>query len=350
MFEPRPGMRVVVRYTAGGETTDALGEVAAADAQTVAVITKSGRVDIDRDTIVLAHEIPPAPTRSGSLHTVVSALDLRRIAAAVWMPPERAWLHKDNLAAELAGAEPTVQTGWLLRVAPELTGTSWTLAQTNCAAPLGDPEVEADAALELAQQWLTDRGVAPHVQIFSAAQTTELDPVCAPVAGILRANGYVPGLPVLALTAATSLAAGGAGVPAGLTIVHSEQAAGVHLSLWGHEPGSAIAGLIAGADNVRIISAVAQHADGSKTLVGVARMTIAMKWAVLSHLVVAPDLRRRGAGRALVQAAARLAAAQGIRSVLAEVPAENSAALGLAQALGFSEHHRVWYAHPADAA
>ena len=68
MFEPQPGMRVVVRYSDGGQLTDALGHVLAADADSVTVDSKRGPVRIERASIELAHEIPPAPQRLSLIH------------------------------------------------------------------------------------------------------------------------------------------------------------------------------------------------------------------------------------------------------------------------------------------
>ena len=76
-----PGTRVVVRYTDNGSLTDALGEVLEVSPTHLRISTKRGPVDVPQDAIETGHEIPPAPTRPGKLHEIVSAEDLRKVAA-----------------------------------------------------------------------------------------------------------------------------------------------------------------------------------------------------------------------------------------------------------------------------
>src|SRR5699024_7738130 len=96
----RPGIRVVLRYRDGDGATDALGTVEDVTDTTVTVRTKRGPAVVERAAIIVAHEVPPAPVRTGRPHEVVSAVDLRRISAAAWLPPESTWLHSDNVRAE----------------------------------------------------------------------------------------------------------------------------------------------------------------------------------------------------------------------------------------------------------
>jgi hypothetical protein len=63
---PAPGHRVVVRYLLPtGQATDALGELLAADADTVVVDGKRGVERIPRGAIVAAKEVPPPPAPRG---------------------------------------------------------------------------------------------------------------------------------------------------------------------------------------------------------------------------------------------------------------------------------------------
>lgn len=350
MLAPRPGMRVVIRYRSGAQPTDALGTVVRADDDSVTVDTRRGETTIPTADILLVHEVPPAPQRSGRLHEIVSPLDLRRISAHVWLPPDVAWLNAENLRHEAggAGAEvPLAQTGVLLR-------SSGGVSQRGSSAiPLGRTDLPPEQTLELVSRWYEQRGLPPRLQIYSAAGGTELAEQCAEFGPLLRPAGFAPSGATLALTAATREVAGGieraiaAALP-GLEIVESEEAHPVHYTAWGHPVGSdtheAFAALLTSPEQHRFYSALATHPDGSRTLVGAVRLAITQKWAVVSNLVVDPGLRRRGAGRALVVAAAAAAAERGVRSMLAEVEAGNAASLGLFEALGAREHHRYWYA------
>ncbi len=357
MITPRPGQRLVIRYADGGQSTDAIGTVTAVTDAAIELNTKQGRITVPTAAVELVHEIPPAPTSPGRLHRVVSAEDLRRIRAAVWLPEDAVWLNADNLRAEAADADAQVQSGWLLRAAHGVS------RRANSALPLTDPGIDPEQALDVAIGWYTDRGLAPQVQIFSSAldssspanspadhpaASPSLAAGCAPVAELFRAHGFRPSAPTLALTADAAAAAGQAEVPAGLQIVLSDDAHRPHFDAWQQPEDSPehadFAQLIRSPERFTIVSAIATHPDGSRSLVGTVRLAIAMKWAVVSNLVVDPGLRRRGAGRALVQAALSLAARQGVRSALAEVEVGNTASLELFSGLGFSEHHRYWYA------
>ncbi|OFL65252.1 N-acetyltransferase [Brevibacterium sp. HMSC063G07] len=347
MFEPQPGMRVVIRYSDGGQLTDALGSVLAADADSVTVDSKRGPVRIDRSSIELAHEIPPAPQRPGPVHSTVSTADLRRISAQVWLPGETVWLNRDAVAEELSsdeGAQSAVESGWLLRAAPGAD------ARANSALVLTDPQFPAEEALGAVQKWYADRDLHPALQIFSAGAQGELDSASAQVSQLLRPAGFTPSDTWITMTAPAREAAGAAQPPQGLEIVQSDRAHAVHLSAWGHDDTEDVRALVHSAPQVIILSAVAVHPDGSKSLVGAVRLAVASKWGWLDNLVVNPQLRRRGAGRALVQAAARLAAVQGIRSLGCDVPAANEDATALLSSLGFAEHHRFWFAVQNDAA
>ncbi len=63
--------------------------------------------------------------------------------------------------------------------------------------------------------------------------------------------------------------------------------------------------------------------------------TLAGDDAAIDLVIVAPDQRRRGFGRALCEAFARTVAASGAQSVCLEVARSNSAARGLYRALGY---------------
>lgn len=345
---PPIGRRVVVRYSDDGTPTDALGSVAAATDRTVTVTTKRGPVTIAREAILLVHELPPAPTRPGALHRIVSAEDLQRIAASTWLPADSAWLNAENLRREEQEDDHApLQSGWLLRANGGVTH------RANSALPLGDPGMPPEAALDLVTAWYAERDAKPAFLIHSSAGTSELAPACAAIAGHFRGAGLVPSRPSLVLTAATREVAAGAdrpseAAPDGLEIVEHDEPHDLHFAAWDHPRGSAehdaYRTALLSPESRTFFSAIARRADGSSSLVGVVRLAVSHKWAVISDLVVAPELRRRGAGRALVRAAAAGAAVRGVRSALVQVDAANEASLALMGSLGFTEHHRYWYA------
>lgn len=344
----RPGIRVVLRYRDGEGATDALGTVEDVTDTTVTVLTKRGPAVVDRAAILVAHEVPPAPVRTGRPHEVVSAVDLRRISAAAWLPPESTWLHADNVRAEAQGATDFVQAGWLLRSEP---GAS--TKRANSALPLDDPGMPVAQALEAVESWYESRDVPPMVQIFSADASSALDPACADLGPLLRERGYVPSPPTLLLTGATREAAAGATRAAdaalpGLAIDMTEAPSEDVVTALGltpdHPEHEAYTRLLTGGEQVQFFSAWAQHPDGSRTLVAACRMAEVNRWAVVTNLVTQPALRRRGAGRAVVRAALATAAGRGVRSYLVDVTADNAASLALFESLGASVAQRSWYA------
>ncbi len=72
-------------------------------------------------------------------------------------------------------------------------------------------------------------------------------------------------------------------------------------------------------------------------MLGVATFQLVADVADLHRVVVAPDHRGRGVGRALVEAGMARASEQGCRRVLLEVEHDNAPALALYRLLGFTE-------------
>ncbi|MGV2821442.1 GNAT family N-acetyltransferase [Brevibacterium casei] len=357
MDELSPGRRVVVRYalTPGDThaTSDALGVVSSVDESGVVIDTKRGPVRIERGLILLVHEVPPAPTRSGRTHEIVSAVDLRRISAAAWLPSDVSWLHADNLRNESSDSPAEVgllQKGWLLRSSVSTT------RRANSALPVTESGLGWSETLDAVEAWYAARERPAVVQIYSADDSTTLAPECEGLGPLLSERGYSPSETVYLLTGATAEAAAGAGAPAeaaapGLSIDVTETPSDLHFAAWTSErdPGSidAFRALIETDDPCQFVTAWAQHPDGSRTMVATCRVVERSKWGVITNLVTRPDLRRRGAGRSVARAAAALLAQRGVRSYLVDVEAANEASLGLFTSLGASVRHRCWYAKQA---
>lgn len=344
----RPGIRVVLRYRDGAGATDALGTVEDVTDTTVTVRTKRGPAVVERAAIIVAHEVPPAPVRTGRPHEIVSAVDMRRISAAAWLPPESTWLHADNVKAEAQGATDFVQAGWLLRSEP---GTS--SKRASSVLPLDDPGMPVSQALDAVESWYETRDAVPMVQIFSADSSSALDPSCADLGPLLRDRGYTASPPTLLLTGATREAAAGATRAAdaalpGLAIDMTESPSDDYVTALGvppeHPERDAFTRLLATGEQVQFFSAWAQHPDGSRSPVAACRMAEVNRWAVVTNLVTQPALRRRGAGRAIVRAALATAAGRGVRSYLVDVEADNAASIALFESLGAKVAQRSWYA------
>lgn len=355
MDDLQPGKRVVVRYSLdpgdSHATSDALGVVTAADESRVEIDTKRGPVRILRDQILLVHEVPPAPTRSGRTHEIVSAVDLRRISAAAWLPADVSWLNAENLRNESRSDDGDdvglLQKGWLLRSSESVT------RRANSALPVSETGLSWEDGLDAVEAWYAARNRPPVVQIYSSDDSAGLDPVCAGLGPLLSDRGYTASETVYLLTGSTAEAAGGAAGPAeaaapGLVIDVTETPSPLHYAAWTSErdPGAAEAlrALIEADDPCQFVTAWAQHPDGSQTMVATCRVVERSKWGVITNLVTRPDLRRRGAGRAVVRAAAALLSQRGVRSYLVDVEAGNTASLELFGSLGASIRHRYWFA------
>lgn len=347
-MELRPGIRVVLRYRSGDQATDALGLVDEVTDLTVTVRTKRGPVVVDRESILVAHEVPPAPVRTGQPHRALSAVDLRRISAAAWLPPQSTWLHADNVRAEAEGSTDFVQTGWLLRAEADSPSR-----RASSALPLDAPGMPAAQALDAVEAWYAARGLSPQIQIYSADASAALDPTCAELGPLLRERGFTPSAPVLLLTGATREAAAGAtratdaALP-GLTIHVEDEPSEDLVTALGRDPQApdraAFTRLLTSGEQVQFVSAWAHHPDGSRSPVAACRLAEVNRWAVVTNLVTHPGLRRRGAGRAIVRAALATAAGRGVRSYLVDVEADNAASLALFESLGATVAQRSWYA------
>lgn len=358
MDDLQPGRRVVVRYALDPgdthSTSDALGVITHADEAGVEINTKRGPLRIARAQILLVHEVPPAPTKAGRTHEIVSAVDLRRISAAAWLPQDVSWLHVENLRNEgsESGADMSLlQKGWLLRNSESAT------RRANSCLPVSDSGLGWEQALDAVEEWYRTREKPSRIQIYSADDSSALAPECEGLAPLLSARGYTPSEAVFLLTGATAEAAAGASSPAeaatpGLLIDVADAPTPEHFAAWtsqrspGDAPDSAEAfrALIAADQPCEFVTAYAAHPDGSRSMVAACRVVERSKWGVVTNLITRPDLRRRGAGRSVAQAAAALLAQRGVRSYLVDIEAGNEASINLFTSLGATVRHRSWYA------
>lgn len=341
----------------GDGTADRLGTVTRTDQTRVGLRTPTGEDVIDRNDIVSAHVMAAAakaPTPAAE--AMPSPSELQLILSSTWAPAEATWLNRDNIAAELAEAEseadPSVRShhGWLLRASSGVTNRG------NSVLPTGDPGLDIDEALKAATEWYRARRLPANVCVFSAS--TQARVADNPLDTRLSEAGWRTVNQSYVLTAETAALAEGAERAGGVSsdsVRPSDSLRFEMLETPTEEAIQALGGptgdterqvwlqLLDSAPEQVFVHAVGVRPDGSTLLVGVARLATASKWAVLTDLVVRPDLRRRGAGRAIVRAAAAHARARGIRRMALQVATENTAALQLYNAVGFELHHRYHY-------
>ena len=348
MFEPRPGMRVVIRYNdTDMRLADALGEVTALSPSSITVATRRGSVEIERSAIEIIHEVPPPPERSGPLHRIVSATDLRKIATAAWLPSDIAWLNADTIAAEVEGehdsTNPGIQAGWLLK-SSSIGGKR---AQTGL--PISEPGLDMAQTLTLWQHWYHKRGLAPGLELYTAGDDQDLAEPCRNIARHIHSEDISRQLVYKAMTADThKITRQGSWrePPPRMTIDMGDKPTATHFAIAGLPQTELAYRLLKNpAYQIFFMVATAHHPDGQQTPVGVLRLSTVNKWAFLDCLAVNPSARRRGVASTLVAAAASHASTLGIRSMLAEVPPRNHVAEALLRSLTFSVHHRFWYAY-----
>ncbi|MEO8603535.1 MAG: ribosomal protein S18-alanine N-acetyltransferase [bacterium] len=96
---------------------------------------------------------------------------------------------------------------------------------------------------------------------------------------------------------------------------------------------------------------LARSGDAARRLIGYACWWLVGEEIHILNLAVHPDVRRSGAGRALVQRVLDDAAAQGATSVSLEVRHDNAAGAALYRALGFTQIglRKHYYGHGVNA-
>lgn len=87
----------------------------------------------------------------------------------------------------------------------------------------------------------------------------------------------------------------------------------------------------------------AQDRTAAAATVGVIRAALEEDWVGLSCLMVQPDARRRGIGRALTVEALRVAVGRGARHAFLQVQESNESAIALYGQLGFTPAERYHY-------
>lgn len=281
----RVGSRVSLRYRLPESEVEAFTDVVGhleALAPLVVVRTKSGeRVEISPTDVMSVRELSHAPVRNSEIRAVEHA------AALAWPGTDQHWID-----------------GWLLRAGGPTK-------RTNSAVPL---LFSSDlTALPAIADWYAARGLQPWV-----ALPERLLPI--------RAEGVEPNR---VLTIALS--------------------GGSDAALPSHPDGQWLR--IHGADvPAEVLSAVVDGEVAFATVddVAIGRVTVTTApggrvWAGLSDVVVLESERRRGLGRAVCAEMLAWAARRGATHAYVRVPDDNTAAIALAESMGFRLHHRSRY-------
>ena len=333
----RVGSRVVVRHRldapdplSGATLTDVVGQLVAADADRLVVLTRHGEVRVPRSLVTASKEIPPRPSRRGAPHLALSVEDLQRVMVGAWPAME------------------TEQLGdWLLRASRGFTN------RANSVVTAGSPGMPVPAALDAVERWYAGRGLPPNVTV---AGPVGLDVATDPVGAEMLARGYVPRVATLALTAPTRLVAGAvtsavtrgtatsglgtpeAGAPGRRRVEVGEELTEEWFTAY---------------RSYRQVDVVAAHAiltgspvqvfgtarDEHGGVVGIGRLAISAAWGGVAAMWVAPEARRRGVASAVLVALARSAAERGVASLHLQVDADNTDALAFYAGRGFERHH-----------
>ncbi len=259
--------------------------------------------------ITASRVVPPSPAQR------IDVAELERIAAAGWRALEQ---------------EPLGQ--WLLRAGGGVTN------RANSALATGDPGRPLDEAISAVERWYDARGLPPRVQLPDGAAPAglgeQLDALGwdrSPVTHVMTAELG----PVLRGTADT-------GVPdIGLAVQLEDQPDDSWVAAWRAErpedPGVARALMTNHSQAV-----FASVRDGDRCA-AIARVSVDGRWAGLSCVEVAADLRRTGLGRAVSIAALRWAVANHGRRAYLQTSSDNAPAIALYESMGFTRHHNYVY-------
>jgi GNAT superfamily N-acetyltransferase len=318
----RVGSRVVVRHrlevpdpVSGATLTDVVGELVAADENSLVVATRHGEVRVTRPSVTAAKAIPPKPSRRGAPHRALSVEDLQRVMVGAWPAME------------------TVRLGdWVLRASRGFT------QRANSVVTAGNPGVTLPAALDHVEDWYAGRGLPANLTV---AGPVGADPAEDPVGAEALRRGYAARVPTLTLTAATRTIAQGPVDPSRAdepTVEVGEALSDrwfTAFRTYREVDELAARAILTGSP----AQAFATASDVRGEVVGIGRLGLCSAWGGVAAMWVAPSERRRGLGSRLLVALARAAEARGAASMHLQTDSDNVEALGLYLGHGFEAHH-----------
>lgn len=288
---PPVGTRVSLRYRLpAGEVpphTDVVGHVEDAG-PVVRIRTRRGEVvAIAADDVLAVRVVPEMPVRTSQIR------NLEQAAALAWPGVEHEWLD-----------------GWLLRFGHGST------RRANSAVPLASWATHT--ALPAIERWYGARGV---------------DPVLAVPDRLFRVADAVPTDGENDVLVADVV---GRAMPAGVRTTGAPDA-GWRAVNPRDVPDDV---LVAVVDGEVTFATIEGTAAGRGALTSAPDGT---RWLGITAVHVAPDARRRGAGRTLCEALLAWGADRGADRAYVQVLTDNAPALGLYAGLGFRTHHRSRY-------
>jgi N-acetylglutamate synthase len=297
---------------------------------TLRVATPVGHIGIVGTIVEIAGDTWSVRRRDGSVATVEAST----VVAGRVVPPSRA-ARASVAEVERMGAlgwralEVTRLGEWLLRAGSGFSG------RANSVLPIGEPGHDLTTTLELVRAWYAARGLEPRLQVPDAevpddlvrlldeqgwAASPEVQVMTAEIGHVLRATQ----------TASTDLE----------VRLDTEPDAG-WLAGYRQDGGSLPAAARAILANHPQVVFASLRLDGRA--VAIARAAVDHRWAGLFAVEVAPADRRGGLGSLVSAVALRWAAQQGARRSYLQVTADNTAAVGLYEQLGYEPHHRYRY-------
>lgn len=215
---------------------------------------------------------------------------------------------------------------WILREADGFT------RRANSCLALGDPGVPLDAAIDAVDAWYRARDLEPCVKMCPGAPDG-LD-------GLLCSRGWSIATPSLVLR--RDLSRDPLAPPPEFSASSAPEADWLRtISLWDGESSEKAAHHGELASRIHDAGFLRWTVSGALLAVGVVSMD--GYEAFLYDVVVHPNARGRGIGRAFCTATLGWARSRGIRAMSLQVLESNTIARALYASLGFAEHHRYHY-------
>lgn len=301
---------------AGHTLTDVVGTLVRRDVSTLVVEPRRGpHVEIAVSDVVAAKEIPPSPSRRDHPHRAISTSDLQEVMNDGWLAEEGHWLGR-----------------WLLRASGGYT------KRANSCLTLGAPPGPVEQALDSVRAWYAERNQPALLQVPLPAGVRASDDDLVRFA---RSCGWQATSPTLVMTASTAYVLESAAREPRATV---ELSTGITPTWWHlvddrtREHESVARALLTRSPEQIFATAF----DGGNP-VAHARMASAQGWGGLFDITTAPEQRRRGFARSVVEACASVARKRDALSLYLQVSAANEGAIELYDRLGFTTHHTYVY-------
>jgi len=215
--------------------------------------------------------------------------------------------------------------GWRLHAADGFSG------RLNACWPLGEPDRPPDAAVAAVEAWYAARGLPPVFKLADGATAP------ADLAVVLAARGYRPRTETLMMTAALP-----AGEAAAAPV--SDRLDDGFLSVFSataHDPGDA-------RERIEALERIAPprffaRIDVQERPAAIGACAVEGDWAGVFAMRTAPDRRRQGLARRILDGLFAAATAAGARRAYLQVEAANAPAVGLYRGLGFETAYAYRY-------